>query len=74
MIVLKKNGKYLAYRKFDDDYEYSDLSEVAATDQSGYYWTSDYERAKYFMSVRDADIFLAKKKGEFWEGVEIVSE
>lgn len=74
MIVLKKNGKYLAYKKIDNDYEYSDLSEVAATDQSGYYWTSDYEQAKCFMSRDDVGFFLVRKKGEFWEGVEVVDE
>lgn len=74
MIVVKKNGKYLAYKKIDDEYEYSDLSEVATIDQSGYYWINDYEKAKYFLSRSDADIFLTKKKGEFWQGVEILRE
>lgn len=74
MIVLKKNGKYLAYKKVDDDYEYSDLSEVAATDQSGYHWTSDYEQAKYFMSKDDVAFFLVRKKGDFWQGAVIADE
>lgn len=74
MIVMKKNKKYLSYVKQEDDLGYWELSEVNFVDQSGWHWTSDYEKAKYFMSKRDADIFLAKKKGEFWEGVEIVSE
>lgn len=74
MIVMKKNKKYLSYVKQEDDLDYWELSEVNFVDQSGWCWASDYEKAKYFMSKRDADIFLAKKKGEFWEGVEIVSE
>ena len=74
MIVMKKNKKYLSYVKQEDDLDYWELSEVNFVDQSGWHWTNDYEKAKYFMSKRDADIFLAKKKGEFWQGVEIVSE
>ncbi|WP_180127182.1 MULTISPECIES: hypothetical protein [unclassified Acinetobacter] len=74
MIVMKKNKKYLSYVKQEDDLGYWELSEVNFVDQSGWHGTSDYEKAKYFMSKRDADIFLAKKKGEFWEGVEIVNE
>ena len=74
MIVIKKNGKYLAYKKIEDEYEYYDLSEVVATDQSGWHWSNDYEKAKYFMSREDADVFLAKNRGEFWNGAEIVRE
>ena len=74
MIVMKKNKKYLSYVKQEDDLDYWELSEVNFVDQSGWCWTNDYEKAKYFMSKRDADIFLAKKKGDFWEGVEIVNE
>ncbi|MCL6243919.1 hypothetical protein M5F04_04935 [Acinetobacter sp. ANC 7200] len=71
---MKKNKKYLSYVKQEDDLDYWELSEVNFVDQSGWCWTNDYEKAKYFMSKRDADIFLAKKKGDFWEGVEIVNE
>ena len=74
MIVMKKNKKYLSYLKQEEELDYWELSEVNFVDQSGWCWTGDYEKAKYFMSKFDADIFLAKKKGEFWEGVEIVSE
>lgn len=74
MIVMKKNNKYLSYLKQEDDLDYWELSEVNFVDQSGWCWVSDYEKAKYFMSKRDADIFLAKKKGEFWQGVEITEE
>ncbi|MBI1450370.1 hypothetical protein IL972_00260 [Acinetobacter sp. FL51] len=72
MIVIKKSGKYLSYKKIEDEYEYCDLSEVAAIDQSGWCWDSDYEKAKYFMSKNDADIFLTKKKGGFWQGAKVV--
>ena len=74
MIVVKKNGKYLAYKKIEDEYEHSDLSEVVATDQSGWHWSADYEKAKFFMSRDDADVFLVKNRGEFWNGAEIVRE
>ena len=74
MIVMKKNKKYLSYKIQEEELDYWELSEVNFVDQSGWCWTNDYEKAKYFMSKRDADIFLAKKKGVFWEGVEIVSE
>ena len=74
MIVVKKNGKYLAYKKIEDEYEYSILSDVHATDISGWHWSADYEKAKFFMSRDDADVFLTKKKGEFWNGVQILSE
>lgn len=74
MIVIKKNGKYLAYKNIENEYEYSDLSEVVATDQSGWHWCIDYEKAKCFMSRDDADVFLAKNRGEFWNDAEIVRE
>lgn len=74
MIVMKKNRKYLSYKIQEDELDYWELSEVNFVDQSGWCWTSDYEKAKYFMSKFDAENFLAKKKGEFWQDVEIVSE
>lgn len=74
MIVMKKNKKYLSYVKQEEDLDYWELSEVNFVDQSGWCWTNDYEKAKYFMSKFDAENFLAKKKGGFWAGVEIVSE
>lgn len=74
MIVMKKNNKYLSYLKQEDDLDYWELSEVNFVDQSGWCWTSDYEKAKYFMSKFDAENFLAKKKGEFWRGVDILDE
>lgn len=71
---MKKNNKYLSYLKQEEELDYWELSEVNFVDQSGWYWTSDYEKAKYFMSKFDAENFLAKKKGEFWQGVEILDE
>lgn len=74
MIVMKKNKKYLSYVKQEGDLDYWELSEVNVVDQSGWCWTNDYEKAKYFMSKFDAENFLAKKKGEFWKGAEIKTE
>jgi hypothetical protein len=69
---LKKNGRYLAYKEQINEDDYWDVSAITAQHLVNWYWTDDADKAKVFSNEREADVFLAKKRGEFWKGVEIV--
>ncbi|MDQ8953461.1 hypothetical protein RFH42_10870 [Acinetobacter rudis] len=71
---LKKNGLYLSsYQEFEygEGWYDTDADQIAA---QGYSWTQDYEKAKRFVDKADLERFMRGKKGEFWDGAEMVME
>lgn len=68
---IKKNGKYLAYRNIVDESDYWEVSEINQTVSSGWYWTDDIEKARRFANTFDAEVFLVRQRGEFWQGVSL---
>lgn len=71
-IYIKKNGKFLAYHDVVDESDYLEVSETDAEISSGWYLTDDIENARCFMDRMTAATFLARKRGEFWKGFEVV--
>lgn len=71
---IKKKGKYLAYRIQTNEYDFWEVSDVEAMYSGGWYWDRDFEKAKQFYSKYEAEKFLRDKKGDFWEGVEIIRQ
>lgn len=68
---LKKDGKYLAYRKVEDESDYWEVSEINQRVSGEWYLTDDIELARIFNSYDEAQGFLAKSRGEFWKDVRI---
>ena len=66
-----KDGRWLAYRNFEEESDYWEVSEITAEIKNGWYWTTDIEHAKCFMDYQDAANFLSKKRGAFWDSAEV---
>jgi hypothetical protein len=67
---LKKNGKLLAYRNFNNIGSSHHL--IKNTFIPGYYLSSLIQDATVFHTANDAKIFLSQKNGDFWNGFLIV--
>lgn len=67
-----KDGRWLAYQNYSEESDYWEVSDITAEIKNGWYWTTDIEHAKCFMDHQNASSFLAKKRGAFWDGAEVV--
>lgn len=70
---IKKNGKFLAKPKpIFDEVECDAYSDIDANSNVQFEWTDDEDRAKTYSDMRTAKTFIAKKRGVFWMGAEVI--
>ncbi|NHB57039.1 hypothetical protein G9F32_03195 [Acinetobacter sp. 194] len=73
ILYIKKNGMFLAdSTNVIEELEYDDYSDIDANSNVQFEWVSDANRARVFTDMRTAKTFIAKKRGEFWRGAEVV--
>jgi hypothetical protein len=51
-----------------------EASEITAQITTGYAWVDDADLADTFIDRMTAESYLSRKRGEFWQGAEVVEE
>ena len=73
IFYIKKNGLFLANSNTKTyEYEYDEYSDINANSTVQFEWTEDENEARTFADMRTAKTFVAKKRGNFWKGAEVI--
>lgn len=68
---IKKNGKFLAKPKpVYEEAEYDDYSVISGSATVEFEWIDDQDDALAFHLLKDAEWYMAAKRGAFWRGAE----
>ena len=73
MWCIKKNGLYLSSKTITHEDDYWEPSEITAQMTTGYAWVDDADIADTFMDRMTAESYLARKRGEFWQGAKVIN-